>query len=285
MSKISSLFGKKPKPSPPDPNAIKESAQALSDFVREVALGRKVWTIRDAGGFPSPMTPSGVRAQPFWSSLARVERIIETVPAYSDFRPHELSWDVFRDGWISGLTRDGLNVGLNWSGAHATGFDVDPAAVLKAVEGAMGQTSSTHITQLMPTIRVAENTIRVGKKVVVEGPSPTLPLVAVFEDDGETGYFYALDTSRADNPIVDALHIYDVEAVTDRKLPSKIQIAWSPDHRKAVLLINDYPHAVFDFVTRRGYCRDGFPPGSPAEAGWSPNGHDWDDAALEPFLK
>jgi hypothetical protein len=136
----------------------------------------------------------------------------------------------------------------------------------------------------MPAILAIEQKIRVGKKVVVEGPSPTPPFVAVFEDDGETGYFYALDNSREDNPIVDALHIYDVESVTDRKVPSQIQIVWSPDHHNAALLINDYPHAVFSFANRRGYCRDGFPPNSAGESGWSPTGHEWDDSALEPFL-
>jgi hypothetical protein len=71
---------------------------------------------------------------------------------------------------------------------------------------------------------VAEQEITIGKATVVEGPSPTPPFVVVFEDDGATGYFYALDTSRADNPIIDALHIYNVAAVTDRHLPSKVQL-------------------------------------------------------------
>ena len=134
----------------------------------------------------------------------------------------------------------------------------------------------------MPANLVAEEEIVVGRKVVIEGPSSTSPFVAVFEDDGETGYFYALDTSREENPIVDALHIYDVESVTDRDLPSTAQIIWSFDGLKAALLINDYPHAIFDFEARRGCCRDGFPPPA-SDAGWSPSGHDWDDAALEPF--
>ena len=86
----------------------------------------------------------------------------------------------------------------------------------------------------MPTHQVAEEEIRVGEPVVIEGESPGHPFVAVFEDDGETGYFYALDTNRADeNQIVDALHIYDVEGVTDRHIPSTIRIVWSTDGRSA----------------------------------------------------
>lgn len=123
-----------------------------------------------------------------------------------------------------------------------------------------------------------------GNELVVEGPAPTPPFEAVFEDDGETGYFYALDHLRSENPIVDALHVYNVEDVADRKLPSQVRIVWAPDHLHVALLINDYPHAVFDFVARRGYCRNGFPPECVSDAGWSVDGHEWDDSALDPFL-
>jgi hypothetical protein len=133
----------------------------------------------------------------------------------------------------------------------------------------------------MAAKEVAKQEIHVGKEVVVEGASPSPPFVAVFEDDGETGYFYALDTTRGENPILDALHIYDVESVTDKHLPSNVQIVWSMDDRKVALLINGYPHAVFDFTAKRGYCRSGFPP--PSEHEWSAQGHEWDDAVLKLF--
>ena len=118
---------------------MSQSASQAAAFYRDVAAGRRVWTVKDDGGFPVPKTPSGERAQPFWSSLSRVERIIQTVPAYAGFRPHELSWEEFRDRWIPGLTKDGLKIGVNWSGAHATGYDVEPASVQKAVEYEISQ--------------------------------------------------------------------------------------------------------------------------------------------------
>lgn len=128
---------------------------------------------------------------------------------------------------------------------------------------------------------VAEQEIRVGEATVIEGPSPTPPFVVVFEDDGATGHLYALDKSRADNPIVDTLHIYNVAAVTDRHLPSELQLVWSPDGKKAALLINECVHAIFDFEARRGYCRTGFPP--PVQEGWTRHGHEWDAEAEELF--
>lgn len=127
----------------------------------------------------------------------------------------------------------------------------------------------------------AEQTITVGGQFVVEGPSPSQPFGVVFEDDGRTGYLYGLDFAAGANPIVDALHIYNVEQVTDREKPSKVQLFWSSDGLKAALLINGYPHAIFDFAAKRGYCRTGFPP--PMEKGFSKEGHAWSDAAEELF--
>jgi hypothetical protein len=108
-------------------------------FYREVAETRVVWTIRDAGGFPAPKTADGTRAQPFWSSRARVERIIGTVPAYAGFEPVAIPWDVFCERWVPGLTRDGIKVGVNWSGRNATGYDLEAERVQRSVEAVMDE--------------------------------------------------------------------------------------------------------------------------------------------------
>jgi hypothetical protein len=131
----------------------------------------------------------------------------------------------------------------------------------------------------MPYSACYGQTVRVGKPVVLECPSPTAKYSVVFEDDGDTGYFYGLDLSlEGPTPIVDAVHIYDVKQVTDRKKPCAFEVIWSKDGLKAGLLINGYMHAVFDFEARKGWCRTGFPPGST----YTPT-HHWDDAALAHF--
>ena len=128
----------------------------------------------------------------------------------------------------------------------------------------------------MKAILVSEETIHVGTPAVIEAQSTSTHYSVVFEDDGETGYLYALDYERPDNPICDAMHIYNVRAVTDSHLPSVVKLIWSLDGMKAVLLINKYPHAIFDFATRRGYCRTGFPPPS-AASGWPTHpDHKWE---------
>ena len=110
-----------------------QSSALANQFYRDVAKNFKLWTIRDERGFPAPLINKTQRAQPFWSSLARVQTNIKNVPAYSSFCPVELSWTEFRDKWLPGLERDGLLVGVNWSGKYATGYDVDPASVQKAI--------------------------------------------------------------------------------------------------------------------------------------------------------
>jgi hypothetical protein len=113
---------------------MNHSASQASAFYREVAETRKIWTIRDEGGFPAPMNSEGKRSQPFWSSRSRVEKIIQTVPAYAGFRPHELSWVEFQSRWVPDLKRDEILVGVNWSGPGALGYDIEPDAVQRNVE-------------------------------------------------------------------------------------------------------------------------------------------------------
>jgi hypothetical protein len=134
----------------------------------------------------------------------------------------------------------------------------------------------------MPITITAEEQILVGQEFVIEGAAPEGHFITVFEDDGDTGYFYALDTKAEGNSIQDALHIYNVANVADSAKPSIVKIGWSNDSQKAVLLINDFPHAVFDFGTRRGFCRTGFPPRHQGDT-WSPGGHQWDDSIVELF--
>ena len=132
----------------------------------------------------------------------------------------------------------------------------------------------------MPGVLVAEGTITVGQPVVVEGPAPNSHFGAVFEDDGETAYFYGMDFNSQSQPIVDARHIYNVAQVSDRSVPSVVHIVWTVDGLKAALMINNYPHAVIDFAARRSYCRTGFP--KPSDE-WSEHDASWDDSATDLF--
>jgi len=116
---------------------MSQSALHAAAFYQEVAKARVLWTIRDAGGFPAPMTPSEYRVQPFWSSCSRAQRIIKNVAAYGEFKPFEVSWDDFCSSWVHRLARDNIKVGVNWSGKNAVGYDLDAALVQRVVQAAI----------------------------------------------------------------------------------------------------------------------------------------------------
>ena len=123
---------------------------------------------------------------------------------------------------------------------------------------------------------VATQPFKVGQPLVVDADSPEGRYATVFEDDGQTGYFYAVDTDVEDgNPVRDALLVYTVADVTDAALESTLEIGWSDDGQKALLLINDEPHAAFDFAQRQGWCLSGEP--APGPTGWSQAPRQWSD--------
>jgi hypothetical protein len=115
---------------------VSQSASQAAVFYREVARSGIVFSLRDDQGYPTSKTSSGAHAIPFWSSGRRVERIIATVPAYASFEPVEITWDDFRARWVAELESDQLLVGVNWSGRSATGYDVEPGLLVRAVETA-----------------------------------------------------------------------------------------------------------------------------------------------------
>jgi hypothetical protein len=116
---------------------MSQAASQAWSFYRDVAKTRRLWTIRDEEGYPAPKDAAGQRAQPFWSSASRVQKILKSVPAYRGFDPVEVTWDDFCHEWVPLLSRDGLRVGVNWSGPRATGYDLAPEEVKANVEAEM----------------------------------------------------------------------------------------------------------------------------------------------------
>lgn len=108
---------------------VSTSAAQATAFYTEAIRHGAIWGIRDAGGFPAPEAADGRRAMPFWSSRSRADRVIATVPAYTGFEPTQIPLTDFRTRWLPGLARDGLRVGINWSGERATGFDLEAREV------------------------------------------------------------------------------------------------------------------------------------------------------------
>lgn len=114
------------------------SALHAQAFYKQVADLGAVWTIRDEGGYPAPVNRDGFRAQPFWSSRSRAEKIIASVHAYKNFLPVEITLEAFLGRWLPGLEEDGILVGVNWSGGRATGYDIPPSQVAANLRSAAG---------------------------------------------------------------------------------------------------------------------------------------------------
>ena len=100
---------------------------------------------------------------------------------------------------------------------------------------------------------------RPGIATWIASDSPTSSFSGIFEDDGDTGYFYAYDRSPGAG-ILDAVHIYSAANVADRDRDSDVLLLWSSDGLKVGLLINDHLHAVIDFESRLAYGRSNSPP-------------------------
>ena len=126
---------------------------------------------------------------------------------------------------------------------------------------------------------VTKKTLSIGQKTVVQSDSSIGRFRIVFEDDTDSGYMYALDTEIAGNPIVDTLHIYNVQSITVGDAPSELHIIWSGDGMKAALFIDSYPHAIYNFSDGIGCCRSGFPP--PADKSKT---HEWDESQMTHFF-
>lgn len=109
---------------------------------------------------------------------------------------------------------------------------------------------------------LAEKKITPGEDTFIESVSSENNYAVVFENDTSTGYFYALELTpeTGGQRILDAVHIYNVEELTEDEKPLNIKVIWSRDWLKCALVVNAQCHALFDFEKQGGYCINEFPP-------------------------
>lgn len=100
-----------------------------SAFYAESCRAREVWTVQDATGFLVPEDGRGKRAMPFWSSRARLDEVLRQVSGFRGCQATAVPLADWRAQWLTGMARDGLLVGLNWSGSAVSGFAVTPSDV------------------------------------------------------------------------------------------------------------------------------------------------------------
>jgi hypothetical protein len=110
-------------------------------------------------------------------------------------------------------------------------------------------------------------TLTLGTPKAIGSQHPTIKNYEVFfEDDGETGYFYALDFAISkDLPIQDAALVYQ------RLEPREVQldIVWSKTLPRAILFCDRQSQAVFAFDLKKCWAHSGYPAGQWGDKSWS----------------
>ena len=104
--------------------------------------------------------------------------------------------------------------------------------------------------------------ISIGEPIVIQSTAPENQYMVVFEDDGETGYFYAAEHDKQGEVTVvhDMLFIYDVESVAIAARKVSLSIVWSRNWLGCGLILDDVCHALVDFENHAGYNLAAFPP-------------------------
>ena len=101
---------------------------------------------------------------------------------------------------------------------------------------------------------------RIGGKFVLQLDAPSRDFSVVFEDDGDTGYVYALaPLASGELELLDALHVYNAEEDLRGK-DIRVELAWSAHSARAGLRVNASLWALFDFTEQCGWSRSNFPP-------------------------
>jgi len=120
---------------------------------------------------------------------------------------------------------------------------------------------------------------KIGDKLVMQMDAPSHEASVVFEDDGDTGYFYALAPNGSGGlELLDALHVYNAEADL-RGTDLRLEIEWSEDSKLAALRVNASMWALYDFNAQMGWSRSNFPPPPGKWRNGEPR-PEWDDALV-----
>jgi hypothetical protein len=111
-----------------------------------------------------------------------------------------------------------------------------------------------------------EMRVRPGHHGTLESRSPTGAFMARFEDDGETGYVYAVDLGREHgSKIIEAIQIY--VAREDGEVGEiLVELRWSGNGNRVALALDGELQVAFDFAAEVACALSAFPP--PADDRW-----------------
>ncbi|MFJ6084684.1 DUF2750 domain-containing protein [Streptomyces sp. NPDC092369] len=114
--------------------AMSQSGSQAAAFFRDLRQSRVVWLVRDDTGSPTSLSADGTRSLPFWSTSARARRAAKIWG--NGLRVASMSLEDWRSRELPDLAREGLMIGINWSGPRLVGWSFTPAEVLNRLAAA-----------------------------------------------------------------------------------------------------------------------------------------------------
>ncbi|MCO7127607.1 DUF2750 domain-containing protein [Sporolactobacillus shoreicorticis] len=105
-----------------------------STFFEEAVHQNKVWTIANEEGYSIATNEQGESVVPFWSSQMKIDKAINSVPAYRSDHSLEVPLNEFTSDWINELKEDDFLVGINWCGRGLMGHELLPNKVLERIQ-------------------------------------------------------------------------------------------------------------------------------------------------------
>ncbi|WP_406841523.1 DUF2750 domain-containing protein (plasmid) [Streptomyces sp. AHU1] len=107
---------------------MSQSGSQAAAFFKDVRQSGVVWLVRDDDGSPTHLSSDGTRSLPFWSTSARAQRAAKIWG--HELRVESMPLNAWRDRELPDVARDGLKIGINWSGPRLVGWSFTPMEVL-----------------------------------------------------------------------------------------------------------------------------------------------------------
>jgi len=113
---------------------MSQSGSQAAAFFRDVRQSRVVWLVRGDDGSPTLLSEDGTRSLPFWSTSARAQRATKIWG--HGLRVESMPLDTWCESVLPDTARDGLVIGINWSGPRLVGWSFTPMEVLNRLAAA-----------------------------------------------------------------------------------------------------------------------------------------------------
>ncbi|MER5816526.1 DUF2750 domain-containing protein [Streptomyces californicus] len=107
---------------------MSQSGSQAAAFFRDVRVSRVVWLVRDDDGSPTHLSGDGTRSLPFWSTSPRAQSAAKIWGR--GLRVDSMPLETWCDLVLPDSARDGLAIGINWSGPRLVGWSFTPEQVL-----------------------------------------------------------------------------------------------------------------------------------------------------------